>query len=133
MLLLISIPTPLLFIDEWCRKVKEPYGLVLKTFEQSLDADTKFLLHILMSDSIITSLLSFVIPYNFLSWLCLEDTDIFNELQFILEIFSSGRLKFISNEVRWGRNCTSNWSTTHCNTLIVIEGILNSFFYWGTP
>ena len=64
-LFFIKMPTPRLLLEEWEKNEYEQYGLVLNIFEQSEDADTKFLLHILISDSKIMSLFSFVIPYIF--------------------------------------------------------------------
>ena len=90
------MPTPRLLLEEWEKNEYEQYGLVLNIFEQSEDADTKFLLHILISDSKIMSLFSFEIPYIFFIWLCLEETDMFSELQLMLAIDNSGKSKISS-------------------------------------
>ena len=56
-----NMPTPRLQKNLYAQ-----YGLVRKILAQSLEAETKFLLHNLMSDSKIMSVFSFVIPYIFL-------------------------------------------------------------------
>ena len=82
-----NMPTPRLQKNLYAQ-----YGLVRKILAQSLEAETKFLLHNLMSDSKIMSVFSLVIPYIFLVWFFLDVTDMLRELQLILEIEISGKV-----------------------------------------
>ena len=67
----------------------------MKNLEQSPDADTRFLLHILKSESRIMSDFNLVIPYIFFNWLCLDEIDMLSELQLIQDTENSGRSPFM--------------------------------------
>ena len=86
------MPTHRLLLEDWKKNLYAQYGLVRKILAQSLEAETKFLLHNLMSDSKIMSVFSLVIPYIFLVWFFLDVTDMLRELQLILEIEISGKV-----------------------------------------
>jgi hypothetical protein len=86
----IRIPTPLLLIFEFAIKRYAQYGLHLKELFTRLRLDVPAVLHSLISDRKIISLLRLTIPCIFSKWLSIPRLDMLRELQLIDDIDTSG-------------------------------------------